>query len=127
MNKIKNEIKLTYNHIEDIDLLLYNVFKNVKKEDLKKLNPIEDKITKKKYIKNSVEIKNLVKKKNQIHQDLIKINQEFKITYSPKKIRQQIDEKFVNNDDKIKAYELLEYFTNCNNKLKILNKTKFMN
>lgn len=125
--KIKNDIKLSYRHIENIHKLTEKVFKDFKKEDLKKITfTINETSDKKVYIKNSDEVIKLVKEKEQIHLDLLELYPQFKITYSPTKMYKQINEEFPESV-KQQATVFTDRFQECNSILKILNKQKIMN
>lgn len=124
--KLKSDIKSEYKNIENIDYLLDKIFKDIKKEDLKKYSTENKDSNKKIYISNSAEVKQIVKAKKTIINDLIKIYPEFNITYSPKKIYKQINDEFP-EENKARANELADKFSDYNDKLKILNKQKIMN
>ena len=113
--KLKSDIKSDYKRIKNIDYLLDKIFKDIKKEDLKKFSTENKDSNKKIYIKNSPEVKKLVKDKEEILNDLIRIYPEFIKTYGPKKIYKQINDEFP-EDMKTKANELADKFSDYNDK-----------
>ena len=123
INDIKNEIYEKYENIPDINDLLYRVFQNVTINDLKKFSFKPNIGDKKIYIPNSFEAKTLVKSKKDIQKKLLVLNPNYKITYSSKKIKQQIESNF-NEDVQHKANLLLEKFIEDEKKLKEINKEK---
>lgn len=123
INDIKNEIYEKYKHIPDIDDLLNQVFQNVTIDDLKKFSFQPNNTDKKVYIPNSSEARSLVKSKESIQKQLSILYPDYKITYSSKKIKQQIDSNF-NKDVQQQANLLLEKFIEDEKKLKEINKEK---
>tara|TARA_A100001015_G_C14555029_1_gene543026 strand:- start:87 stop:509 length:423 start_codon:yes stop_codon:yes gene_type:complete len=123
INDIKNEIYEKYKHIPDIDDLLNQVFQNFTINDLKKFSFQPNNTDKKVYIPNSSEARYLVKSKEAIQKQLSILHPDYKITYSSKKIKQQIEANF-NKDVQRQADLLLEKFIEDEKKLKEINKEK---